>query len=236
MRRKSLVGASADSTGKEQRHTPVPQAWTTPRIRHPLQQIKPGGSKSTTPHTVRALQQRRATPGQDRRKSGRTQRETPRDALRNLSKILAGSSQPLRPSSRSYLAPSKLSEDQSQLEFEDELSPEQPQFTINVEESRIAEYGNGGDDDSSLLIHPTFSVPLEEGEQTVKSVEQARRASLSDERGFGKRQSGSPSVAENMDRSMELKFENSLQGMRNNRQWQNNQDDVSFLPGYNSLG
>ncbi len=43
----------------------------------------------TTPHAIRALQQRRAaalTPGRDRRRSGRMQRESPRDALRNLSK------------------------------------------------------------------------------------------------------------------------------------------------------
>lgn len=32
------------------------------------------------------MQQRRATPGRDRRKSGRLQRETPRDILRKLGK------------------------------------------------------------------------------------------------------------------------------------------------------
>ena len=44
----------------------------------------------TTPHTLRALQQRRRaaalTPGRARRQSGRQQRETPRDTLRQLSK------------------------------------------------------------------------------------------------------------------------------------------------------
>lgn len=43
----------------------------------------------TTPHAIRALQQRRAaalTPGRDRRRSGRMQRETPRDTLRQLSR------------------------------------------------------------------------------------------------------------------------------------------------------
>ena len=44
---------------------------------------------NSTPHAIRALQQRRAagpTPARDRRRSGRQQRETPRDILRNLSR------------------------------------------------------------------------------------------------------------------------------------------------------
>ena len=54
----------------------------TSRVRRPLTER----SNPSTPHAFRAFQQRRATPGRDRRKSGRLQRETPRDALRNLSK------------------------------------------------------------------------------------------------------------------------------------------------------
>ncbi|KAF2427589.1 hypothetical protein EJ08DRAFT_662885 [Tothia fuscella] len=57
--------------------------------------------KPTTPHAIRALQQRRnaaLTPARDRRRSGRAQRETPRDDLRALSKILAKTSKPIEPS------------------------------------------------------------------------------------------------------------------------------------------
>lgn len=45
--------------------------------------------KPTTPHGIRALEQRRAgalTPGRGRRRSGKIQRETPRDLLRQLSR------------------------------------------------------------------------------------------------------------------------------------------------------
>lgn len=43
----------------------------------------------TTPHAIRALRERAnaaRTPGNNRRRSGRVQRETPRDLLRNLSR------------------------------------------------------------------------------------------------------------------------------------------------------
>ncbi|KAF2757478.1 hypothetical protein EJ05DRAFT_476728 [Pseudovirgaria hyperparasitica] len=52
----------------------------------------------TTPHAIRALQQRRnaaITPGKNRRRSGRMQRETPRDTLRALSRLLAPKSKPI---------------------------------------------------------------------------------------------------------------------------------------------
>ena len=58
----------------------------TSGARWPLQAPLTTRNNPVTPHAIRALLQRRATPGRDRRKSGRTQRETPRDALRNLSK------------------------------------------------------------------------------------------------------------------------------------------------------
>jgi hypothetical protein len=49
----------------------------------------PRRGQPTTPHAIRALQQRRnaaLTPGGGRRRSGRIQRETPRDDLRLLSR------------------------------------------------------------------------------------------------------------------------------------------------------
>ena len=58
----------------------------TPGNRRPLQVSLTTKSNPATPYATRALQQRRATPGRSRYKSGRMQRETPRDTLRNLSK------------------------------------------------------------------------------------------------------------------------------------------------------
>ena len=67
----------------------------TPGARRPLQARLTSRSNPATPYAIRALQQRRATPGRDRRKSGRTQRETPRDALRNLSRSQSATRCPL---------------------------------------------------------------------------------------------------------------------------------------------
>ena len=58
----------------------------TPSAFRPLQESLTTNSNPLTPHAFRDLQQRRATPGRNRRKSGRIQRETPRDGLRNLSR------------------------------------------------------------------------------------------------------------------------------------------------------
>lgn len=50
--------------------------------------LPPPNTKPATPHGIRALQRRNAalTPGRDRRRSGRIQRETPVNILRNLSR------------------------------------------------------------------------------------------------------------------------------------------------------
>lgn len=70
------------------RHNAAAQA-RTPRTRGPSRAVPSKRGPPTTPHAIRALQQRRAaalTPGRDRRRSGRMQRETPRDILRQLSR------------------------------------------------------------------------------------------------------------------------------------------------------
>lgn len=166
---------TAFSTGKLPSTTPILHPRTTPRVRRPLHSVGLAGSNPTTPHTTRALQHRRATPGQDRRKSGRAQRETPRDALRNLSRILATASQPTRPSPASTQPESGLVKKQEIDESEDELSPEQPTFTIAVD--------NNGEDDSSLMDPPRLSMPLADAEETAKSVEVPRRVLVGNEQG-----------------------------------------------------
>lgn len=54
--------------------------------RQSIRRTPRGSGAPTTPHALRAIQRRAAvfTPGRDRRKSGRIQRETPIDILKNL--------------------------------------------------------------------------------------------------------------------------------------------------------
>ncbi|KAL9099893.1 MAG: hypothetical protein Q9163_004668 [Psora crenata] len=61
---------------------------TTPGRSRALQSVAGNIGKPTTPHAIRAMQQRLATPGHGKQKTGRLQRETPRNALRNLSRSL----------------------------------------------------------------------------------------------------------------------------------------------------
>ncbi|KAI0967835.1 centromere kinetochore component CENP-T-domain-containing protein [Xylaria arbuscula] len=132
---------------------------------------------ATTPHAraaIRAMDQRRAalfTPGRTRRRSLREQRETPRDVLRNLSRVLAPTSQALSSSS---------SPDSSARDGDSTLPP-------------LAE-DDEGDDDDFPIERPRFSLPLgpeeeddddlkpprlsgfEEDNYTMQSIELPRRA------------------------------------------------------------
>lgn len=79
---------------------PTPGTRKTPTFRTPGTARTPRGGPATrpisarrvaptTPHAIRALRERAnaaRTPGNNRRRSGRVQRETPRDLLRNLSR------------------------------------------------------------------------------------------------------------------------------------------------------
>ncbi|KAF2838997.1 hypothetical protein M501DRAFT_1003529 [Patellaria atrata CBS 101060] len=76
-----------------QNHTPTASAGPGPSRRGAHQRPIPiRRGQPTTPHAIRALQQRRNTAlmpgGHGRRRSGQARRETPRDALRQLSRIL----------------------------------------------------------------------------------------------------------------------------------------------------
>ncbi|EUC41272.1 hypothetical protein COCMIDRAFT_29923 [Bipolaris oryzae ATCC 44560] len=91
---------------------PTPGSRRTPLIRTPATGRTPRGGPATrplpsrriaptTPHAIRALRERAnaaRTPGNNRRRSGRIQRETPRDLLRDLSRALARDSRPVEPS------------------------------------------------------------------------------------------------------------------------------------------
>lgn len=91
---------------------PTPGSRKTPTFRTPGTGRTPRGGPATrplplrrgaptTPHAIRALKERAnaaRTPGINRRRSGRIQRETPRDILRDLSRALARDSRPVEPS------------------------------------------------------------------------------------------------------------------------------------------
>ncbi|GJN67417.1 histone-fold domain-containing protein [Purpureocillium lilacinum] len=149
-------------------HTPLDRSAT----RELLASVRRGASASggrrnnnaPTPHATaarRALHQRRTamfTPGKNRRRSLREQRETPMGILRNLSKVLAPTSQPVVSSSPrgkpSSIAP--IPE-----ESDDELPIDQPRLSLPLD-----------DDDSDL--QPPRSSGLED--ITMGSVEKPRRA------------------------------------------------------------
>ena len=126
-----------------------------------------------TPHgraAMRELEARRAglTPGKDRRRSGRQQRETPRNDLRALSRLLAPQSHPVvqtplghNPITRTFA-----------LTGEDELdddgsNPEMPRLSLPL--------GQDDEEDDSLLLPPR-SAGLEDQNFTVQSIELPRRA------------------------------------------------------------
>ncbi|TKA71123.1 hypothetical protein B0A49_03122 [Cryomyces minteri] len=146
----------------------------TPRAPATLRQAPKRVGPPTTPHAIRALQQRRAvavagTPGLSRRRSGRQQRETPRDTLRNLSKLLAPKTQPI---DRSLQASQQVGARRSQLDdkdWEDEPDIPVPRLSIPLNDQ-------DEDDDSFYEQPPRMSTRLDDDEQTGRSFEAPRRA------------------------------------------------------------
>ncbi len=123
-----------------------------------------------TPHAravYRALDSRRAaifTPGKNRRRSVRDQRETPRDILRNLGKKLAPNSEQIGSSSSpglqdtSDLGPVYDDDDDADMRL-----PDPPRLSLPIDA-----------DDSDLEPHK--SAGLEDIDLTMKSIEFPRRA------------------------------------------------------------
>ncbi|MCJ1274502.1 hypothetical protein MMC21_002298 [Puttea exsequens] len=154
-----------------ERHVAINSAMLsrTPNTRQLQQLLRRERSNPTTPHAIRAMQQRRATPGWDRRKSGRMQRETPRDVLRNLSRVLVPVSRmtdPVSVSTQTRLNNYKETADEN---FHDELDLPQPTFSIAIDDDIFEE-------DSLPDAPPRFSMPLDDIENTRASIEVGRRA------------------------------------------------------------
>lgn len=154
------------------RRTPTAQARTPGAGQRLLGSAKRGNI--LTPHgraAAREIELRRAglTPGKDRRRSGRQQRETPRDILRALSRTLAPTTNqiesspppPQIPSGRLLLPVRDLSDD-------DEADFPRPRLSLPL--------GDDEDEDDDSLLLPPQSAELLDENFTVQSVELPRRA------------------------------------------------------------
>ncbi|KAF2397440.1 hypothetical protein EJ06DRAFT_523900 [Trichodelitschia bisporula] len=174
-----LIQRSVDAAQRSAAPTPRPQrtpTTRTPTVPTPRPRDTPGTAPRTpgtarrraptTPHAIRALALRRAAQTPGRRRSGRGGRETPRDDLRALSRVLAGRTarveSPANPSARR----------RSRLDVGEVPSPpgRAPRMSMPVEEEEEGSW-------------------FEEGEGPrlrEEDVEEGRRAALLEER----RQSG----------------------------------------------
>ncbi|KAK4697897.1 hypothetical protein P7C71_g242, partial [Lecanoromycetidae sp. Uapishka_2] len=95
-------------------------------------------------------------------------RVTPRNSIA-AKLILAPISQPIRPSPPPEQTQSKKSKAVLDENFEDELDLPQPRFSIAIDDGTI-------DDDSFQEGPPRLSMPLDEADQTGRSIEIGRRA------------------------------------------------------------
>ncbi|EDN03322.1 predicted protein [Histoplasma mississippiense (nom. inval.)] len=122
-----------------------------------------------TPHALRALQRRAAThtPGRDRRKSGRMQRETPMDVLRNLGKVLAPTTRPVSSS------PQEEPEKPPPQPIDDlDEEPDLPRPRLSLPLTEMIVQGDGSPD----IQPPRLSLAIEEDvDQTWRSIEMPRR-------------------------------------------------------------
>ncbi|EEQ90831.2 uncharacterized protein BDCG_05951 [Blastomyces dermatitidis ER-3] len=123
-----------------------------------------------TPHALRALQRRAATytPGRDRRKSGRVQRETPMDILRNLGKILAPTTRAV--SSSPQEEPEKPPTPKPIDDLDEEPDLPRPRLSLPLAEMIVE------DDKSPDIQPPRLSLAIEEDiDLTWRSIEMPRR-------------------------------------------------------------
>ncbi|KAJ2895169.1 Centromere protein T [Zalerion maritima] len=153
----------------------------TPRHLHPPSVRTPHGRAA-----LRLIDQRRAaalTPGRARRrKSLRDARETPRDVLRNLSRVLATKSKPVKSSSPASLAREDESEDIDMHDLHDgydsydDIPIDRPRLSLPIDQGS---HSDGDDDDSSILVPPQSSgLGLDDDAMnyTAQSIELGRRA------------------------------------------------------------
>ncbi|KAE8403873.1 centromere kinetochore component CENP-T-domain-containing protein [Aspergillus pseudonomiae] len=144
----------------------------------------------STPYGLRAMQRRAAnTPARDRRKSGRMQRETTFDILRNLGRALAPVSQPIRSSPQEKPEPEPEPEKDEIEELDNEPEIERPRLSLPLEEEEEQEEA------SPEPRPPRLSLAFEEEDITV---EYPRRATSEHDRARLSMMSfGNPRLSEN---------------------------------------
>lgn len=160
-----------------------PGRTPAPAVRTPgASALRPGSAKRpaiSTPHGIaaaRGVETRRAavnTPGRDRRRSGRQQRETPRGLLRQLSRVLAPETQPIEssPAEAESTATERRLTTFTQLDDLDE-GPEIQRPRLSLPPEEYAE-------DDSLLEEPPNQTELPEDENTTQhSIEFPRRMAV----------------------------------------------------------
>lgn len=141
----------------------------TPAVALPGSTRRPN---ALTPHARAAFREnelRRAavlTPGKDRRRSGRQQRETPRDVLRALSRVLAANSKPTEITPETGARQHRTVGQNDELE--DGPDPVRPRLSMPLTEE---------DEDDSFLLPPKRTLgTLDDENITQRSVELPRRA------------------------------------------------------------
>ena len=167
LRRASSAGPPSH---RSLRRTPAGQARTPGGV----QRLGGSAKRSNvlTPHgraAMREIEARRAgfTPAKDRRRSGRQQRETPRDALRALSRMLAPKSLPVVPTPQGP-APTGRFILPGNDELDDEAALERPRLSLAL--------GDDDDEEDDSLLLPPRSAGLEDENFTIQSLELPRRA------------------------------------------------------------
>jgi hypothetical protein len=165
-------GVGSHSTHRYARRTPTaadrssraPQHSGSVRVSNTLTPYRRVADREVELRRTAAL-----TPGKDRRRSGRQQRESPRDIVRALTRALALGSKAIGVSPQSELVPNGKLFLKGQEDDDDRPEP-QPRLSIPLG-------GDDDDDDDSLLLPPLRSTDLiEDDNLTQRSVEQPRRA------------------------------------------------------------
>jgi hypothetical protein len=164
------ASSTGPPSGRSTRRTPVAQV-RTPGVPQRLGGSAKKPNAAVTPHgraAMREMEARRAglTPGKDRRRSGRQQRETPRETLRALSRLLAPKTKPTIPTPENPKAVTgRFGKDDF---LDDGPVPERPRLSLPI--------GEDDDDDDDSLLLPPRSAGLENENFTVQSIELPRRA------------------------------------------------------------
>ncbi|KAF2440231.1 hypothetical protein P171DRAFT_97146 [Karstenula rhodostoma CBS 690.94] len=167
----------------------TPGTARTPRGGPATRPLPARRAAPTTPHAIRALRERAnaaRTPGHVRRRSGRVQRETPRDFLRNLSRVLARDTQPIEPTPATHPRNRRSALDLPDIDDDDD-EPAAPRLSMPLDDMYDDDSFNEEPPRPSLLA-PLPDYDYDNG--TVQSVEFGRRARSEDprlDRVFGRR-------------------------------------------------